>query len=447
MKIAIASAELFPFAKVGGLADAVSSLASSLAKRGNEVYTFLPGFKFINGDERFLKKDNYEITIIKKNDNLKHLFVKHNYYDREGVYGEKGVEYPDNFERFTFFSEILIEISYELNVDVIHLNDWHTAYASLYSLKKFNKKIPVLYTIHNLAYQGIYPLEYGERCKLGKDAFIPYLHNNMINFMKIGILTADAVNTVSKKYAEEIMTKEFGAGLEDVLIHRKDRLFGIINGIDEDVWRVKDILERKGDYKKELQRFVGLNERDVPVFGLVSRLADQKGFDILIKCLYDFLKEDIQFVLLGTGDPRYHEEFLKVQEKYRDKVSINLKFDEELALKIYRGSDFFLMPSRFEPCGLGQMISLVNGTIPIVRKTGGLADTVRDLEYENDGNGIVFVEYSEKELLNAIKRGIKLYKDKDMMNLLRRRGVESDFSWNRSAGEYEKLYNLIRNKS
>lgn len=447
MKIAIAASEFFPFAKVGGLADAVSSLATALAKRGNEVYTFLPRYGMIKGDELFLKKDGYDVHIIKKNDNLRHLFIKHPIYDREGIYGEKGKDYPDMFERFTFFSECVIDLSYELGVDVIHLNDWHTGYGSLYSLKKYNKKIPVLFTIHNLAYQGVFPFEFGDKTKLGKDVFKDYLHHNMINLMKTGILCSDAVNTVSETYAKEILTKEYGEGLEEVLNSRKDSLFGIINGIDEEVWRVPDILTKKDEYKKELQGFVGFEKKDVPLFGLISRLVDQKGFDILLKCMDDFLSMDVQFVLLGTGDPKYHQEIEKIGERHKGKISINLKFDEELALKIYRGADFFLMPSRFEPCGLGQMISLINATIPIVRKTGGLADTVKDFENDiENGNGIVFSEYSEKELFNSIKRAVELYKNKDKMKVLRERGVNSDFSWSRSAGEYEKIYKFIKEK-
>lgn len=445
MKIAIAASEIFPFAKVGGLADAVSSLANALAKRGDTVYTFLPKYGFIKEGEKFMNKGDYEVDKLRRNENLNHLFIKHPMYDREGVYGEKGKDYPDMFERFTFFSECVIDISYELGVDVIHLNDWHTGYGALYSLKKFNKKIPLLFTIHNLAYQGVYPYDFGDKTKLKKEAFKDYLHHNMINLMKTGILCSDAVNTVSETYSKEILTKEYGEGLEDVLNLRKDKLFGIINGIDEEVWRVSDILEKKECYKNELLKFLDFENRDVPIFGLISRLVDQKGFDILLKCIEDFLSMDVLFVLLGTGDPRYHSEIEKIGTRYKNKISINIRFDEELAMKIYRGADFFLMPSRFEPCGLGQMISLINGTIPIVRKTGGLADTVKDFEEDKEnGNGIVFVEYSERELLKAIKRAFELYKNKEMFNILRERGVKADFSWNRSALEYEKIYKLIK---
>lgn len=444
MKIAIAASEIFPFAKVGGLADAVSSLAVALSKRGNDVYTFLPKYGFIKEGEDFMKKDGYEVTIIRKNDRLNHLFIKHLIYEREGIYGENGKDYSDMFERFTFFSESVIELSYELGVDIIHLNDWHTGYGALYSLKKFNKEIPVLFTIHNLAYQGVFPYEFSDRTKLGKGAFKDYLHNSLINLMKVGILCSDAVNTVSETYSKEILTNEYGEGLEEVLNLRKDRLFGIINGIDEEVWKIPDILSRKEDYKRELQKFLGFEEKDVPIFGLISRLVDQKGFDILLKCMNEFLSMDVQFVLLGTGDPKYHTEIERIGERHKGKISINLKFDEELALKIYRGADFFLMPSRFEPCGLGQMISLINGTIPIVRKTGGLADTVKDFENDQNGNGIVFVEYSEKELFKSIKRALDLFQNKEIMRVLRERGVHSDFSWNYSAVKYEKIYRMIK---
>ncbi len=447
MKLLLAASELYPFAKVGGLADAVASLADALAERGHKVYTILPEYGFINTEGVFTEMEGFTITSIEKRENLLHLFVKHPIFERKGIYGEDGKDYPDNFERFTFFSRAVVETAIKLDVDVLHLNDWHTAFASLYRKVKFMWKPPVLYTIHNLAYQGWYEPSMASKTGLEQKDFEPYLENGMINFMKIGILTANLINTVSPTYAKEIQTPEYGEGLHEYLRSRKEDLYGILNGIDMDVWKPDfgdDPFKGKKEAKEKLQMELNLEKRDVPLFGIVSRLAEQKGIDILLGCIKRFLSMDVQFVLLGTGDPGYHQEFEKIRKEFPRKTSINLRFDAELAMDIYRGSDFFLMPSRFEPCGLGQMIALVNGTIPIVRKTGGLADTVMDFNPETgEGNGFVFEEYTPEALLRAIKRAIDVYNDKENLNKLVKRGLTSDFSWNVSAGRYEELYRKL----
>jgi len=316
---------------------------------------------------------------------------------------------------------------------------------------KFMGKPPVLYTIHNLAYQGWYEPSMASKTGLEQKDFEPYLEKGMINFMKIGILTADLINTVSPTYAKEIQTPEYGEGLHEYLQSRKEDLYGILNGIDMDVWKPDfgdDPFKGKKEAKEKLQLELKLEKRDVPLFGIVSRLAEQKGIDILLGCIKRFLSMDVQFVLLGTGDPGYHQEFEKIRKEFPRKTSINLRFDAELAMDIYRGSDFFLMPSRFEPCGLGQMIALVNGTIPIVRKTGGLADTVMDFNPETgEGNGFVFEEYTPEALLRAIKRAIDVYNDKENLKKLVKWGLTSDFSWNVSAGRYEELYRKLSGTS
>lgn len=449
MKIAIASSELLPFAKTGGLADAVASLAKALAKKGNIVYTFLPRYGFINGDRSLLSLNDVKITEIEENENLHHLFIQHPIFNRKGIYGENGKDYPDNFERFTLFSKYVVDtVLKKLDVDILHINDWHTGFAPLYMKNKYgDNTIPVLFTIHNLAYQGVFPLSYAEKIGAPSEWFKDFLQEGMINFMKIGILTADAINTVSPTYAKEIQTKEFGEGLDKFLIQRRKDLYGILNGIDIDYWKppyTTKTLGMKENFKKILKNKSGLSDGDIPLFGIVTRLAEQKGIDILLEGINRFLSMNVNFVLLGTGDLKYHSKFEKIAKKYPDKTSINLKFDAELAFDIYRGADFFLMPSRFEPCGLGQMISLINGTIPIVRKTGGLADTVFEYRKETgEGNGFLFEEYSTEPFLKAIKRAINIYSEKEHLRKLRINGMKSDFSFDKSASEYEKLYEKL----
>jgi len=449
MKIAIASSELLPFAKTGGLADAVASLAKTLAKNGNVVYTFLPRYGFIKDDRPLFSLDDVEITEIEENKNFHHLFIRHPIFNRNGIYGENGRDYPDNFERFTLFSKYVVESSIKkLDVDILHINDWHTGFAPLYMKNKYaDNMIPVLFTIHNLAYQGVFPLSYASKIGASFEWFTDLLQEGMINFMKIGILTADAINTVSPTYAKEIQTKEFGEGLDKFLKQREKDLYGILNGIDVDYWKppyTTETLEMKENFKTALKKKMGLPEGDIPLFGIVTRLAEQKGIDILLDGINRFLSMNVEFILLGTGDPKYHSTLEKIAKKYPHKASINLKFDPELAFDIYRGADFFLMPSRFEPCGLGQMISLINGTIPIVRKTGGLADTVFEYRRETEeGNGFLFEEYSAEAFLKAIKKAIDIYPEKEHLHKLRVNGMKSDFSFDKSTEKYESLYKRL----
>ncbi|MCM8778654.1 MAG: glycogen synthase GlgA [Candidatus Omnitrophica bacterium] len=453
LKVLYVSSEVEPFAKTGGLADVAGSLPVALEKLGVDVRVVMPHYKNIkvNGNRGFLGK------------NVIVYFVNHpEYFHRDYLYGTPEGDYPDNLERFAYFSKEIFNIAKENNFspDIIHCNDWQTALVPVYLKTIFNedpffKNTKTILTIHNLAYQGIFPKEHFPLLGLDWSLFnIDGLEfYGKVNIMKGGIVFSDFITTVSPTYSKEIQTKEFGYGLEGLLTKRKENLWGILNGIDYEVWNpLKDpvipfkysfnTLQNKYVNKEYLQLETGLEiNKDKPLLGIITRLADQKGLDILAPIIETLCKMDLQFILLGTGDKVYHELFEKIKVKYPRKTSINLKFDAELARKIYASADIFLMPSRFEPCGLGQMISLKYGTIPVVRKTGGLADTVIDYEPRSDtGNGFTFTAYESLSLLEAIKRALSVYRDKKSWMRLIKRAMEADFSWKVSAEKYLRLY-------
>lgn len=475
MKVALISSEVVPFAKVGGLADVAGSLPKALEKNGIDVKVFLPKYKKIEEEKFGLKKIASFVSVPIK-DTVKNahiwegkigegvqvfLIENEEYFGRDNIYG-----YYDDPERYIFFSRATIEALKRLGFapDVIHANDWQTGLIpvylkTLYKADEFFKETGTLYTIHNLAYQGVTDKEHILTANLPWSIFnidgIEYYGN--MNIMKGGILFSEAINTVSKRYAEEIQTPQYGEGLEGVLLSRKDRLFGIINGIDYEVWNPetdKDIkanynihnIEKKIENKHALKEENGFNSPDtIPLFGLISRLVDQKGLDILLEGLDEIMSLDLEFVILGTGDEKYHIALKEMVNKYPNKLRAHIMFDPHLARRIYAGVDFFLMPSRFEPCGLGQLISLRYGTIPVVRKTGGLADTVIPFDPERKtGNGIVFEKYSKDALVDAIRRAVKLYEDKENMKKCQINAMSADYSWNRSANEYIELYKKVK---
>ncbi len=475
MKVAIISSEVVPFAKVGGLADVAGSLPKALEKNGVEVKVFLPKYKSISEEKFSLKKVESFISVPIK-DTIKNAFVwegkigenvqvflieNEEYFGRDNIYG-----YYDDPERYTFFSRAVIEVMKRMGFmpDVIHANDWQAGLIpvylkTLYSEDEFFKKTGTLYTIHNLAYQGITDKEHILIANLPWSVFqmdgLEYYGN--VNIMKGGIIFSEAINTVSKTYAKEIQTSEYGEGLEGVLLSRKDRLFGIVNGIDYEVWDPqtdKDIkvnynantIEKKIENKRALKDENGFSSSDsVPLFGLISRLVDQKGLDILLEGLDEIMALDLEFIILGTGDEKYHIALKEMVNKYPNKLRAHIMFDPHLARKIYAGVDFFLMPSKFEPCGLGQLISLRYGTVPVVRKTGGLADTVIPFDPEKgEGNGIVFEKYSKEALVDAIRKAVELYKNPEKMKICQKNGMTADYSWNRSANEYIELYKKVK---
>lgn len=378
------------------------------------------------------------------------------YYDRAGLYQDPAVgkDYQDNCERFSFFSKAVLETAQALGIkpDVIHCNDWQSALVPAYlkTLHKDNnyfRGTVTLFTIHNLAYQGLFPKENMPMTGLDWSYFnwkqLEYYGN--INLLKAGIVFSDIITTVSRKYAEEIQTAEFGAGLDGVLRERAGDLYGVPNGTDYSVWNPeKDKLipanyglknlKGKKVCKQHLQKKLKLPESDAPIIGMIGRVASQKGLDLVMECWDELMKEDVEFVLLGTGEPNIEQALKSTAARYPGKASINIGFDNQLSHEIEAGSDMFLMPSKFEPCGLNQLYSLKYGTVPIVRRTGGLADTI------DASVGFSFQSYSSKEMLETIKKALKLYRDQSKWLELMKNGMLQDWSWEKSAREYLALY-------
>lgn len=459
LKVLFAASEAAPFAKTGGLADVAGSLPIALAEMDIDVRLIIPKYGRIkvDGPETVIGKD------------VKVYFVENEeYFDRKELYGDKFGDYHDNLERFAFFSKEALERCKRENFqpDIIHCNDWQTALIpvylnTLYKYDPFFAKTKVLYTVHNLAYQGLFNKDEFPKTGLDWGLFtIEYFEfYDKVNLMKAGLIYADAISTVSPAYAKEILTKEFGCGLEGVLKNRESVLSGILNGIDYNLWNpaadkriAKNYsIETIGDKyinKEKLQKELALKiDRDIPMIGMISRLADQKGLDLLSKIIEELLSMKLQFVLLGTGDNKYHILFEKMAKIHNKNTSINLRFDAGLAQKIYAASDIFLMPSKYEPCGLGQMISLRYGTVPVVRETGGLKDSVKEFNQKTkEGNGFTFSEHRADHLFAALKRALNLYKNKAVWAALVKKVMSLDFSWEASAKEYVKLYQKIIGK-
>jgi starch synthase len=386
------------------------------------------------------------------------------YFNREGLYQEAGEDYRDNLARFTFFCRGVLETLKTLDwkPDVIHANDWQTALIpiylrTLYAEEPFFKGMGTVFTIHNLAFQGTFESELLSLTGLSWDEFVPEKLEfyGKLNLMKGGIVYANVLGTVSRQYSKEIQTGDLGCGLEELLASRADDLYGVLNGIDYGVWNPEtdehiarhfgpDDLKGKQVCKSALQKVSKLPKRDVPLIGIISRLTDQKGFDLIAEVIEEIMGMDLQLVLLGTGLPKYHKMFEQIGKRYPKKMGIHLTFDNALAHRIEAGSDMFLMPSRYEPCGLNQLYSLKYGTVPVVRATGGLADTIVDYApksaKQRTANGFVFREYSACALLVAIKRAVATYQDRETWTKLMRTGMTQDFSWMHSAQEYVRLY-------
>lgn len=456
MKVAIAASEVVPFAKTGGLADVAGALPLALEHEGQEVIVVMPGYKEIKNKKLKTQrlKDDISYSVIGKN--VKVYFIENDkYFGRDGLYTEKGHDYSDNLDRFSYYCQRALALLKEIDFkpDIIHIHDWQASLIPVFLKNKYNgdsfyKDTRTLLTIHNIGYQGLFPKE--EFVKLGLDQRLFSMEGmefyGKTNLLKGGMIFSDLINTVSPTYSREIQTQEFGFGLEGVLKKREGSLFGILNGLDYSLWNPeKDsfISERysagkpqgKAKDKADLQKLCGLAvKKDVPLLGIVSRLAGQKGFDILAGALDEIFKLDVEIVILGTGEPKYHKILEDAAKKHSSSFALYLKFDNVLAHKIYAGSDLFLMPSKYEPCGLGQMISLKYGTIPLVFKTGGLADTV------NSGNGFVFDQYSSSALLEAIKKAVEAFKNKRAWKALVEKAFTYDFSWEESARHYIKLY-------
>jgi len=480
LKILLAASEVVPFAKTGGLADVVGALPRALLKLGCEVAVVLPKYRNISPEKYKLKivhKDmpvpmgmgemNADILSTRLgNTHATAYFIQNDrYFDREGFYGTAEGDYHDNAERFAFFSRAVMEMPKALGwvPDILHLNDWQTGLAAVY-LKTLYKNDPAyantrsLFTIHNMAYQGLFPKYILPMTGIGWEEFTAdkLEFYDQVNYLKAGLVYSDALNTVSERYAQEIQTDEFGHGLQGVLRSRTSDLYGIVNGIDYDEWNpatdreipaqytVKNH-EKKVEAKRKLLAEMGLEFKEkTPVVGLVSRLTDQKGLDLIADAIEGFLSMDVQFVVLGTGEPRYHALFENLKQRFPSKLAVALKFDQRLSKMIYAGSDLFLMPSRFEPCGLGQMIAMKYGTVPLVRRTGGLADTVENLSLDGKkGTGFVFDNYRSDEFLAALRRATEAFHQPKLWKSLVQRSMKEDFSWDVSASRYLDLYGKI----
>lgn len=480
LKVLIVAAEVSPFAKVGHVAEVVGSLPLALKDKGHDVRLVVPRYGKIDPTKFDLKPiaalQDMQVEVNRDKETVAIsegiigsatpvYFVNNDkYFNRDGIYG-----YPDDDERFILFCRAALEMLPLLDwqPDIIHCHDWHTAIIpnwlkTIYAEQDFYKNIASVYTIHNLAYQGIFGYRVLEVAGIGEYGFVVPPENeensHPVSLMSLGIQAADVVSTVSPTYAQEILTAQYGEHMENILNERKERLFGILNGIDterfnpaRDQFLVENFqagsLENRIKNKLDLQREARLPQNpDVPVIAMISRLANQKGLDILAQIIEQLLQHDLQFILMGTGDQFYHDLFKQVVLRYPEKSSFFMTFRTPIAQKIYGGSDLFLMPSRFEPCGLGQMIAMRYGSIPVVRKTGGLADTVQDFNPRTrSGNGFTFTEYDSTLLYGAIVRALETYKYPDVWQQLMQRDMEADYSWNASATQYVELYHKAKN--
>lgn len=492
LKVLFVTSEVVPFVKTGGLADVSSALPQRLAEMGHEVRIVVPKYGAVD-DRKFkihevvrlkdlqVKIGDKDVTFSLKSCFLpgQKIRVQIYFLDNQEYFGSRnslytdpmtGENYPDNDERFILLSRSVFELISKLGwiPDIIHCNDWQTGLIPAY-LKTIYKDEPqfsqfkTLFTIHNLAYQGEFP-----KSNFYKTGLPEELNSEKgleiygkINFMKSGLVFADVINTVSETYAEEIRKDDvLGAGLRSVLAKRKNDLYGIVNGIDAKVWNPeKDkhlpkkysakTLPNKIENKKELTKKFRLEfNEEIPVIGIISRLYDAKGLDLISDSFKELMDLKIQMVLLGTGDKKYHNFFDKMASKYPDKFACYLGFDDSLAHLIEGGSDIFLMPSQYEPCGLNQMYSLMYGTVPVVRETGGLADTV--IKYDEktgEGNGFVFKKYEKSALIKELKRALKTYEDKKTWTKIMKNGMKCDFSWISSAKKYVDLYKTILNNN
>lgn len=490
LKILFVTSEVVPFMKTGGLADVSAALPQMLSEMGHEVRIIVPKYGAVDTRKykihEVVRLKDLHLDIGGKDVvySLQSCFlpgqkirVQIYFLDNQEYFGSRnslyvdpitGNDYPDNDERFILLARAVFELISKLGwiPDIIHSNDWQGGLVPAY-LKTIFKDNPLftafktLFTIHNLAYQGEFP-----KSSFHKTGLPEELNSEKgleiygkINFMKSGLLYADVINTVSETYSNEIRTDdELGAGLKNVLAKRKNDLYGIINGIDPKVWNPeKDkflikkysakTLELKEENKIELTRKFGFEyDENIPVFGMISRLYAAKGYDLLTEAFPELMKLNLQLILLGTGDKKFHNFFDKMSKKYPSKFACYIGFNDELAHLIEGGSDVFIMPSRYEPCGLNQMYSLVYGTVPLVRETGGLADTVvKYNEKTEEGNGLVFKQYEADALVKEVKRALKLFEDKKVWHKIMRNGMKSDFTWNASAKKYIDLYRKILN--
>ncbi len=482
LKILYVSSEVDPFIKTGGLGDVAGALPAAILGEGHDVRVVMPKYNVINEkyknnmshvasqniklDWRTQQSDIFEYNQIVNDDNkeLKYYFIGNDYYfNRSWIYGEF-----DDAERFGFFARAVIEMLPKIGFkpDIIHCNDWQTGILSVmlndqYKFDEFYSDIKTVYSIHNLRYQGNFPPEVLEITGLnhGYNTMDSLEFYGGISYMKAALKYSDVITTVSETYAREMQMIEYGYGMDGMIRKRNESLYGILNGIDYKKFNPetddiiyekysKNNLEGKFHNKQKLQEELGLPIRDVPVVGVVTRLTEQKGIRLIDESIEELMNMDIQLVIVGNGEWHYEEMFKYMQARWPEKVSANIRFDTELAQKIYAGADIFLMPSLFEPCGLSQLIGYKYGTIPVVRKTGGLADTVKQYNpHEKTGTGFVFDNYNSWEMMQSIKNAVDMYyNNKEEWENMKRKVMDLDFSWGVAAKKYIALYKKAINQ-
>lgn len=471
MKVLYVASEAKPFAASGGLGDVAGSLPKIMNKKGQDVRVVMPLYKDI--PEEFTKKmkklGEYQVKLNWRNqlaeiyklikDDVVYYFIRNDYYfDRVGLY-----KHYDDAERFIFFSKAVLEFipKFDFWPDILHCNDWHTAVIPYLLNKQYRihyQNLKTVLTIHNIKFQGIYGVNtiYDILGLKPEDITGDLEYRGNINIMKAGIYNADWVTTVSPTYAEELEYEYFGEGLHDVVKDNNHKISGILNGIDYDVYNpqkdekiyenyTRSINKKKAN-KMMLLKELGLEENDEkPLIGVISRLDELKGIDLILHVMYEIMNLEVNLVVLGTGEKNYEDSLKRIGHIFPKNMKIIIDFNSEMASKIYAGSDIMLMPSRIEPCGLVQMIALKYGTIPLVRKIGGLNDSITKFEPSTkEGNGFVFRTYNAHEMLHELKRGVKIYKkNKEAWEELVKNAFRSKFSWDKSAEEYIKLYNKL----
>ena len=485
LHIAMVAAERVPLAKVGGLADVAGALSDVLAERGHTVSSFLPAYRSLEIPADATRTRILESVPVPLGNEIEHAAVDRihlpdskadvfvidhlgeaKFFERDGIYvdPETGEEYPDTAERFLFFSRAVCESLKRLGrkVDVIHCNDFQTGFVPaflrrLYASDPFFAETATLMSLHNVGFQGVYGSEALALAQVATDELrsgSPFEFYGSVNFLKVGIEFCDVLTTVSERYAEEIRTgPQYGFGLEGVLEGHADKLRGILNGIDTKTWNpeldphlkarysVGDLSGKAKNREWLSQETCWPPESDWPIVGMIARLYDQKGLDLIDEAADELLKMEARFVFLGTGDPKYVDRLNMLARKHPERIAARNEFDDPLAHRIEAGADLFLMPSKYEPCGLNQMISMRYGTIPIVRSTGGLADTVRDFDPESrEGTGFVFHPYEAEAMVASLKRALAIYRQPNVWNALVANAMTQDFSWDSSATVYETAY-------
>jgi len=476
VKIVFVASECVPFSKTGGLADVVGALPKCLAGRGHEVSVVLPRYRKTPAGPVLLRNLSIpvgeelhfpDIQDGRAQEGVRYFFVDYPpFFDREGLYVDGGADYPDNAQRFALFARAALELMKRTGVpELIHCHDWQSALVPVLLKSQHAKdpalgRVPVVFTVHNLGYQGLFPRQTLAALGLPESLFTMEALEfyGQVNLLKGGLVFADFVSTVSRKYAQEIQTEEYGHGLDGVIRHRAATVTGIVNGVDYSEWSPEtdkflaanysvEKLDGKRACKKDLLEQFRLPAADLkkPLVGIVSRFATQKGFDLIAEVADELMENDLKVVALGTGEPEFEKLFRELAERFPKKFAVRIAYDNALAHKIEGGSDMFLMPSRYEPCGLNQIYSLKYGTVPVVRATGGLDDTIEPFDSRTGrGTGFKFAEYAGEALLDCVEQAVHVYgRNPEAWRRLMENGMRKDFSWNASAADYERLYQQV----